>query len=192
MDRGPDSVSFLPLTEAADRLGISRLKLREAIAKGVLPARRDNQGDWRVDLTGLEYFPHQNKGLYVDPQVLVTLLFDEIETLTSERDSASTDRDRLATIAGRALDAAETQGKAFSGTTERAIVLLDQTVSALEVAKAEIAAKNTHIASQSQHLDRLFTLSEQAVAKVAPQRRPGWLARLLGQSGPAQSRSKDS
>lgn len=35
MDANADSLSFLPLTEAADRLGISRLKLREAIAKGV-------------------------------------------------------------------------------------------------------------------------------------------------------------
>ncbi len=45
MDASVDSLGFLPLTEAADRLGISRLKLREAIAKGVIAARRDNQGD---------------------------------------------------------------------------------------------------------------------------------------------------
>ena len=46
-------LSFLSLAEAAARLGVSRLKLREAIAKGVVPARRDNEGRWRVDLTAL-------------------------------------------------------------------------------------------------------------------------------------------
>jgi hypothetical protein len=186
MDASADSLGFLPLTEAAERLGLSRLKLREAIAKGVVQARRDNQGDWRVDLTGVTDLSRTIKAVEIDPDVLMTLLFDEIETLSTERDSAVADRDRLADIAGRALDAAEAQGKALSGTTERAFGLLDRTVAALESAKAEMAAKDHHIASQAQHLDRLFNLSEQAVANVAPQRRPGWLARWLGLSGPTR------
>lgn len=186
MDASADSLGFLPLTEAADLLGISRLKLREAIAKGVVAARRDNQGEWRVDLTGVADLTRQIKTVEIDPDVLMSLLFDEIEALTAERDRATTDRDRFALIAGRALDAVEAQDKALSGTTERAFGLLDRTVAALEVAKAESAAKDHHIASQSQHLDRLFNLSEQAVAKVAPQSRPGWLARFLGLSGPTK------
>ena len=186
MDASVDSLGFLPLTEAADRLGISRLKLREAIAKGLIAARRDNQGDWRVDLTKVSVLPSHIRTVEINPDVLMTLLFDEIEALTIERDGATTDRDRLAAIAGRALDAAETEGKALSGTSERAFGLLDRTMSALETAKAEIAAKNDHIASQARHLDRLFNLSEQTVAKVEPQRRAGWLAWLLGLSGPTK------
>jgi hypothetical protein len=186
MDAKSDSVSFLGLTEAADRLGISRLKLREAIAKAVVPARRDNLGEWRVDLTGIADLSRQIKEVEIDPEVLMTLLFDEVEALTAERDSAIVDRDRLGTIAGRALDAAEAQSKALGGPTERAFGLLDRTVAALETAKAEIAAKNDHIASQAKHLDRLFSLSEQAVASVAPRRRANWLARLLGLSGPVK------
>lgn len=186
MDAGPDTVSFLPLAEAAERLGLSRLKLREAIAKGVVPARRDNQGEWRVDLTTATDLTRQIKAVDIDPHVIMTLLFDEIEALTIERDTAVAERDRFAGIAGRALDAAEAQGKALAGTTERALTMLDRTVAALEAAKAELAAKDTHLSSQAQHLDRLFNLSEQAVANAAPQRKPGWLARFLGLSGPAK------
>ena len=70
-DRGPDSsTSFLPLTDAAERLGISRFELREAIAKAVVPARRDNLGDWRVDLTGASDLSHKTKEVEPDPQVL--------------------------------------------------------------------------------------------------------------------------
>ena len=47
-DRAP--TAWLSLDEAARRLGVSRLRLREAIAAGALPARRDNHGFWRVSL----------------------------------------------------------------------------------------------------------------------------------------------
>ena len=44
------SEAWLSLDEAAERLGVSRLRLREAIAANAIPARRDNRGFWRVSL----------------------------------------------------------------------------------------------------------------------------------------------
>ena len=190
MDAGPDrNTSFLPLSEAAERLGLSRLKLREAIAKGVLPARRDNQGDWRVDLTGINDLVHSVKGIQVDPDVLMGLLFDEIEALSTDLDSALTERDQFAQLTDRAMIAAEhaqAQTSALRQTTDRAFELLDRTTSALETARADITAKDHEIAGQTGQMDRLFSLSEQAVAKATMARRPGWIARVLGISGPAK------
>ena len=218
MDRGGDSnTGFLPLTEAAERLGVSRLKLREAIAKGVFPARRDNEGEWRVDLTGVQDFDRQTNRIEATLDVLMGVLFDEIETLSVELQTAAaltgrltalagaqnvaldkaaamlevatSERDRLAKVACRALDAAgeaETQTTALKSTTDRAFVLLDQATTALELARRDITAKDQQLSSQAGQMDRLFTLSEQAVAKASRGKGPGWIARVLGLSGPTK------
>ena len=190
MDRGPDSnTSFLPLTEAAERLGISRLKLREAIAKGVVPARRDNQGDWRVDLLGVSDLSQTIKDVEADPQVLMGVLFDEIEALSVDLGVAEAERDRFATVTARALDAADAATTQVAGlrlTTDRAFGLLDQATFAVERARAEIAAKDRQITAQNGQIERLFNLSEQAVATAAQVRKPGLIARILGLSGPAK------
>jgi excisionase family DNA binding protein len=127
---------FLTLAEAADRLGLSRLKLREGIAKGVIAARRDNEGRWRVDLAALPSDLKQAvASVPADPAALMGALFDEIEELGSDLaqsqdmtarltalagtqadmidrlttlvESRTTERDRLSHIAGQALSAAE-------------------------------------------------------------------------------------
>ena len=43
--------AWLSLDEAAERLGVSRLRVREAIAAKAIAARRDNHGFWRVSLS---------------------------------------------------------------------------------------------------------------------------------------------
>jgi excisionase family DNA binding protein len=127
---------FLTLAEAADRLGLSRLKLREGIAKGVIAARRDNEGHWRVDLAALPSDVKQAvAAVSADPAALMGALFDEIEELGSDLaqsqdmtarltalagtqadmidrlttlvEARTTERDRLGQIAGHALSAAE-------------------------------------------------------------------------------------
>src|SRR5947209_19039538 len=45
-----DRRAWLSLEEAAHRLGVSRLRLREGIAAGAVRAQRDNRGLWRVTL----------------------------------------------------------------------------------------------------------------------------------------------
>ncbi|MEO1000535.1 MAG: helix-turn-helix domain-containing protein, partial [Pseudomonadota bacterium] len=43
--------SFLTIPEAAVALGVTRRMVQEAVARGVLPVRRDNELNWRVDVT---------------------------------------------------------------------------------------------------------------------------------------------
>ncbi len=221
MDHAPDSTSgFLPLAEAATRLGVSRLKLREAIAKGVVPARRDNEGRWRVDLSTV---PSLLKPAIAAapalPEDLMGALFDEIEELSSDLESSqhltdrlatlagaqadtldkvtaalevlTIERDRLGDIAGRALAAAheaEARATALKQTTDRAMGLLDRAAGAIERTQAEMtwikadaAAKDDMIAGHGQQMDRLFSLSEQAIEKATAARRtPGLIARVFG------------
>jgi methyl-accepting chemotaxis protein len=221
MDGGPDSNdSFLPLGEAAARLGLSRLKLREGIAKGVISARRDNQGHWRVDLsalpTNLKAAINTTPALPAD---LMSALFDEIEELSADLDTANSltdrlatlagtqadtlekitaaleartqERDRLGDLAGRALaaaDEAETRAARLQQTTDRAMTLLDRAAGAIEGVQADMARiksdaaqKDEMIAGHGVQLDRLFTLSEQALEKANEARRsPGLVARLFG------------
>lgn len=131
--------SFLPLAEAAARLGISRLKLREIIAKGLLPARRDNQGWLRVDLTAAPAdLAARAANLPAAPEALMSALFDEIEELSADLDSSRAQSDRLAGVL-------QTQGAA-----------LDRAVAALESRTAErdgfaaVAARALSVAEEAE------------------------------------------
>lgn len=131
--------SFLPLAEAAARLGVSRLKLREIIAKGLLPARRDNQGWLRVDLTAAPAdLAARAAALPAAPEALMSALFDEIEELSSDLDSSRAQSDRLAGVL-------QTQGAA-----------LDRAVAALETRTAErdsfasVAARALSVAEEAE------------------------------------------
>jgi methyl-accepting chemotaxis protein len=217
---GTVSDSFLPLAEAARRLGLSRLKLREAIAKGVIHARRDNEGRWRVDMDAVpDDLAAAIAARPAAPEALMGALFDEIEELSADLettqdmnerlarlagaqsdalerladtlDARTAERDRLSSIAGRAIDAAteaEARAAALQTTTDRALGLLDRAAAAIETVKAEVtalradaAAKDDTIAGHGAQLDRLFTLSEQALEKAAEVRRgPGLVARMFG------------
>ncbi len=219
-EEGPVTDSFLPLAEAARRLGLTRLKLREAIAKGVIPARRDNQGRFRVDMEALpDDLPAAMRGAEAAPEALMSALFDEIEELSADLEGSqemvdrlaglagaqadaldrvtaalearTAERDRLSDIAGRALGAAteaEARATALQATTDRALTLLDRAAGALgglqdEVTRlrADATQKDETIAGHAAQLDRLFTLSEQALERAAEARRaPGLVARILG------------
>jgi len=223
MERGSTTdgnLSFLPLAEAAERLGLSRLKLREAIAKGVLSALRDNEGRLRVDLTTIpQDLTNAMAAATAAPEALMGALFDEIEELSGDLESAqglterltalagaqtsvleraltsleavASERDRFSVLAGRALAVADEAGDraaALQGTTDRALSLLDRTTAAMEAArtetealKAAMAARDTVIAGHTGQLDRLFSLSEQALEAANRTRRaPGLVARILG------------
>ncbi len=204
---------FLLLGEAAALLGVSRLKLREAIAKGLVTARRDNEGRWRVDMALVpDGLAEAVAAVPAAPEALMGALFDEIEELSGDLEAAqgvsgrlvalaggqaaalervmgaleavASERDRFADVAGRALavaDDAEARAAALAATTERALGLLERTAVALDGARAEAAARDTLIAGHSGQLDRLFSLSEQALEAAGKARRaPGLVARILG------------
>lgn len=221
MADGPDHRdTFLPLSEAAARLGVSRLKLREAVAKGLVPSRRDNEGRLRVDLEAAPAdLAAAASDRPADPAALMDALFDEIEELSAELEDAhagtgrlsqlagrqiealerataaleatTAERDRLAGLAGRALAAAEeaeARAARLGETAERSVGLLEQTTARMEAMQAEldrlktdVAEKDAALGGHARQLERLFTLSEQALEKAAGARRePTLIARVFG------------
>ena len=90
-DEGAVGLHFLPLDEAARALGVSRLAVRDGVARGVLPGRRDNRGHLRVDLSGGAAGLIDRLRAAEPPSAgAVDGLFDEIEELTdalAERDA---------------------------------------------------------------------------------------------------------
>jgi excisionase family DNA binding protein len=221
MADGPDShATFLRLGEAAERLGVSRLKLREAVAKGLLPHRRDNEGRLRVDLgEAPEDLMAAVAAAAADPAALMQALFDEIEELSAERDDAEAAADRLARLAAAqgealdramaALDAANAERDLMSALTDRALAaaedagaraeklgvvsaralgLLEDATGRLETLETEarhlreeLARKDTTIHQHTSQLERMFTISEQALEKAAGIRRePTLIARVFG------------
>jgi methyl-accepting chemotaxis protein len=219
-DASPGHDGFLLLGPAAERLGLSRLKLREAIAKGLVAARRDNEGRWRVDLGAVpQDLRERIRATPAAPEALMGALFDEIEELSADLDGArdlsgrlaglaeaqagalersvaalearTAERDRLAGLAGQALDAAEAaeaRAAALQGMTDRALAALERSTGAMEAAvaetarlKAQAAAQSEQISGHAGQLDRLFALSEQALETAAKARAaPSLVARMFG------------
>ncbi|MEM9009644.1 MAG: helix-turn-helix domain-containing protein [Pseudomonadota bacterium] len=154
---------FLTVAEAAERLGVSRRRVREAIARGLLPARRDNELAWRVDVAGA---PEDLAAALADaPESPAAALLDEIEELEADllereasvlaleglagrqqallertTDALERSRDesmRLSALLDRALTVAEGAGPGLTPAAEGALSLLDRTVTELEQSKAE-------------------------------------------------------
>lgn len=96
------------LGEAAVRLGVSRLKLREAIAKGLVAARRDNEGRWRVDMALVPAgLAEAVASVPAAPEGLMAALFDEIEELSGDLEAAQGVSERLVVLAGGQAEALE-------------------------------------------------------------------------------------
>lgn len=146
MDRGDadDRVQFLTVGEAAVRLGLSRMRIREAAASGVLPSLRDNEGRLRIDLSGIarngaDVAPSSPD---TDPKTLISLLFDEIEDLQADIAADKVRERQLTDLAARqagaldraeaALDDAEAAKRRLSDLLDRALQHLEDDLSARE------------------------------------------------------------
>ena len=149
----PRAESWLSLDEAAPRLGVSRLRLREAIAAGALTARRDNHGFWRVSLDDEAGAMRRIATVRAEPHELVELLFDEIEEMTVRLSEQDEDVARLMSVVerqqgllDRALRRAEDDDSAdmpasaerLAALQERSHVLIGRAVSELEARDAEL------------------------------------------------------
>jgi uncharacterized coiled-coil protein SlyX len=159
----PPTESWLSLDDAAARIGLSRLRMREAIAAGLVEARRDNQGSWRVSLG--DDFPQTKARLEaarIAPGALVDLLFDEIEdaALTlAERDSTIERLNALAArqqaIIERALALSEEPASVEIGAIrERLAKLNDRSVQLIETALARLVARDGDVSKLGGLLDR--------------------------------------
>lgn len=172
-ERNGSGRHFLPVGEAARLLGISRMRLREAITKGVLPAKRDNEGRLRVDLTSVPAnLEGQISGKGMAPAELLDTLFDEVEELQgllAERDEEIGTIKQLLERQDSALSQSmdllnrrEASGESdrsaeLAGISDRAFAMLDETTARLEAALQDNARYR-------QLLERALALSEAATA----------------------------
>ena len=179
IERTESGHQFLPIGEAAQLLGLSRIRLREAITKGLLSARRDNEGHLRVDLSTLpKDFDARLTREKAQPGELLETLFDEIEELQFHVAGRDADIERLTSLLERqdatlerSLElnergavatspnhiAKDGSARALADVSERAFVLLDDVADRLETAMAQ-NDKFRHL------VERALYLSERAAS----------------------------
>lgn len=187
------SETWLTLDEAATRLGVNRLRLREAIAAGLLEARRDNRGFWRVTLVGEAIaMTAKVQAARAPPEALVELLFDEIEEmnlLIAERDASL---QRLNSVAARqqemlarALSVAEASAPPETGLAgARLAELNERSFALIEATLDKLAERDGDIAKLTGIVDRALTTIGGLEAEVKRQseiteRQKGLLDRLF-------------
>jgi hypothetical protein len=173
----PRGETWISLDEAARRLGVSRLRLREAIAAGALTARRDNHGFWRVSFGDEASAMRRIATARAQPHELVELLFDEIEEMTtrlSERDEdvAGLMRvvERQQALLDRALRRAEEENSAdMLASAERLAALQERSHTLIGRAKSELEARDVEVAKVTGLLDRAMDAAGALDAEVARQ-----------------------
>ena len=147
------SDAWLSLDAAAARLGVSRLRLREAIAAKAIPARRDNRGSWRVSLPeGASAAMSRIAQTRAGPDQLIELLFDEVEDLNAMIGEHAANEERMATLIerqqamlDRALSFAEKSGETgldaerIAALHDRSQQLIEQTLGKIEARDAELS-----------------------------------------------------
>ena len=138
-----DQSAYLTVDEAAERLGISTIRLRLWIREKRVQAVVDNQGRWRVrldaDPSNVAPVPMS------DPTQAVDVLIDEIMELRQALNESRQSAERLKILAGRqqevlaqAIDRAETERAARAAAEERAVALDDRVKRALDIAEAAL------------------------------------------------------
>lgn len=144
---------FLSVADAGRALGLNRLRVREAVLRGLLLARRDNRGHLRIDIEAVPADLAARLGGDA-PAGVIDGLFDEIDELSdllAEREGEVERTRELATRQDRALERAVAlidAGTVRSGTVqpgaqdtneqlERALAMLDRSVGQLEATRAE-------------------------------------------------------
>ena len=206
----PARDAWLSLDEAAARWGVSRLRVREAIAAGALSAQRDNRGFWRVRAENAVDFA----ALRPPPEKLIEVLFDEIEELGGALDERRQEVARLAAVAEkqqalieRALSLAEAPAaggdvERLAALNERAQALTGRALASLENREqslqqmsglmeralgtvagldAEVSRQRETSEKQRALLDRLFEIARASLDRLGGEGpRGGWLNRLRG------------
>ncbi len=159
-DTRHSSDAFLTVEEAALRLGTSRLRVREAVARGMLSARRDNEGRLRVDLPERGHLPPA--GAALEPDAVMGFLFDDIE----EMEGAISDRDaQLARLSGLLA-----RQDAALGQAEAALTRADAALAQAEAGKARLAGMLDrafgHLEALAEREQRLAGVSDRSLAAL--------------------------
>ena len=151
-------IQFLSVAKAAKRLGVSRIKIREGAARGIIPFQRDNENRLRLDLSGLSGDVLDRAAGNVDQTALMNLLFDEIEELHDDLHARTAEVAALSNIASRqadALDSAASQMDQDAADKARLSDLLERALAHLETSEGERG--NARLADVS---DRALTALE--------------------------------
>ena len=169
-DKTPPGLQFLSVAEAAARLGLSRLKIREAAARGLLPAQRDNQGRLRVSLAGLTGAQLDLSGQGIDGAALMGLLFDEVEELYEALLIGEAEIEALKALAARqaqALDQAVERIEQDAAEKSRLVDLLARALDHLEAQPGpQREQKLARLSERAlQHLEATGEQLESAVAQ---------------------------
>jgi len=133
-------LQFLTADDAARRLGVSRLRFREAVARGRVPCTRDNEGRMRFDLSGAAALEAVEGDLRdrLEPAALVDLLFDELEELQAERGAQATEIAALRELLERQDTVLSQAVSALESVTEQAERLRSDRARLAEVAEAAL------------------------------------------------------
>lgn len=146
------SDAWLSLDEAAERIGVSRVRLREAIAAKAIVGRRDNRGFWRVSLPDGAVAAKRRLGeTRANPEQLVEVLFDEIEDLNAQMAERSSNEERMTALIERqqsllekTFAIAEKPGASgldaeqVAALTDRSQKLIEQTLVTIEAREEEV------------------------------------------------------
>jgi hypothetical protein len=156
---------WLSLDQAAARLGVNRMRVREAIAAAVIGARRDNRGFWRVSLAAdVGDVKERMREIRMNPEALVELLFDEIEELNADLAERDSSLERLHAVVARqqgmvarALALAEkSENPEDSKDQDRLADINERSLRLLETTVGKLADRDADVAKLTSLLDRAF------------------------------------
>jgi myosin heavy subunit len=191
----PEGSQFLHISQAASALGVSRMVLREGIAKGLIAARRDNEGNFRIDLADVPAdLLLKLPTVEAAPATMIEVLRDEVGDMQHQLDDAERQREQLESLLARQAQAlaqsavlmerqpkpSDESGEDVSrigSVADRSFELLEETTAALQKSRAENArltklverafqvVEETQQTSQ-QKIDELTATAERSVEAV--------------------------
>jgi hypothetical protein len=169
-DTASNKPDFLRIGAAADLLGVSRLRLREAVACGLIPARRDNEGNLRVDLSNanadrLSRDMARMTGRIEGP-ALVDLLFDEIEELQDNAPTDSAQVHALTDLVTRQAAVIERSEGLLSDMAHREGRMLDLLQRAMALHEVSRTGSDGQAQALGATVDQAFTLLGRAVREA--------------------------
>jgi hypothetical protein len=151
------------------------LRIREAIAVGLLKAQRDNRGFWRVSFEEARAVSARMSAVEVAPAKLVEILFDEVEETTAALAERTADVERLTglldrqqALLERALQIAEQKGD-DGGAAERLAALNERSQALVDRALTELETRGQEFAKVNGFLDRAMQTASALDAEVSRQ-----------------------
>lgn len=149
----------LSVAEAAERLGVSTLRVRQFVAEGRLVGLRDNTGRLRVIVPPDGPGPRRHAA-----EDAAELLLDEILELRHERSEAAVDTARLVALVERqqslldsaaaTIEAADRRALTHEGQTARALSLLERALAQAEAQRAALARNERAVDDMLKRIDK--------------------------------------